>query len=112
KGPAKKFEATVKVSPRLYVAGRWNPLEARTLSRRRRNIEDIVDSAGFGELEPDESILRARLAIPAIDAVRKAVTRGVTYNIIPEQAREPNDVTDIPRIRADGYGLSAMLFYL
>ena len=61
---------------------------------------------------PDESILNTRLAFPALDAVRAALSRGRSFNLNPQKARAPDDISRAPLIQADGSGLSATIYQM
>ncbi|MBO1079832.1 AAA family ATPase [Roseomonas haemaphysalidis] len=105
KGPV--FE----VSPRLQTKNIRNPL--RYLNRFgmafRAPDEKNLDSIYVGF---DESIFSARQNHPAVDAVRSAITRGRSFNLVPEHVRVPDDLTRTPAIYPDGSGLTATLYHL
>jgi predicted ATPase len=61
---------------------------------------------------PDESILSARIAFPALEAVRYALSRGRSFNLNPQRARTPDDISKIPVIEADGAGLSSTIYQM
>jgi len=49
---------------------------------------------------------------PAFDAVRQALSRGRSFNLNPQLARNPDDISRIPVIEADGSGLSATIYQM
>lgn len=111
-GPPKQFGLHLNISPRLNQEANSNPLRPVSPTRRPRSMEDITDMLRSLEAEPDESMLSRASALPAFDAVRFAITRGRSFNILPDRARSPNDVTQPLFIDRDGFGLSSTLFYL
>lgn len=98
----------IEISPRLQANNIRNPL--RINSRYFGSTEGkIVDPRLLGQ---DESLLAARLMRPAIDAVRHAITRGRSFNLIPSIVRTPDDLTRMPSISSDGSGLTSTLYHL
>ncbi len=63
-------------------------------------------------VSPDESFLSARVAFPAFDAVRFALSRGRSFNLNPQKARTPDDISKTPSIEADGAGLSSTIYQM
>lgn len=101
------------ISRRLLTQNERNPF--KIAPRFREDTYPTDNLTGFElNLAPDESILsiRSRSMFPAFDAVRHALTRGRSFNIIPEKAREPDDITRPPLIQRDGAGLSTSLHFL
>jgi predicted ATPase len=102
-----------QISPRLLARTELNPLSIAPRFRATKtwNPAEELDDYALN-LEPDESFLTSRPMMPAVEAVRLAVTRGRSFNIIPSCARAPDDLTRQPVIQRDGSGLSATLHYL
>lgn len=61
---------------------------------------------------PGESVLSSRMAFPALDAVREALSRGRSFNLNPQRARTPDDISRPPVIEADGSGLSSTIYQM
>lgn len=99
------------IGPRLLAESGRNPLSLNLKYTSGRTAKDLIERFVVG-VSPDESFLSPRSLIPAIDAVRSALTRGRSINIIPARAREPDDLTKPPIIQRDGSGLSATLHNL
>jgi predicted ATPase len=103
--------------PRWHIGGRLlsrngrNPFAAESLYYK--NIPDSVERLTVDPLPPDQSLLSTtRFTHPTLDAVRIALIRGRAFNIVPDKAREPDDLTRNAIISRDGGGLSATLHAL
>jgi predicted ATPase len=99
------------ISKKLLTKDPRNPFSMATKYSSNLKISDVFERME-DRLSPDESMLSSRLMIPALDAIATALTRGRSFNIIPDSAREPDDLTRRPIIRRDGSGLSATLHHL
>ena len=53
-----------------------------------------------------------RTGFPALDAVKYAITRGRSFNILPNKVRDADDLTRPPGIARDGSGLTSTLHFL
>lgn len=98
--------------PRLAAQNGRNPMNVPVRqSYRLTPIQTLERFQGL-DLAPDESILSARSMSAALDAIRLAITRGKSFNIVPDKAREPDDLTRPTIIGRDGTGLSSTLYRL
>lgn len=120
KSPLADDDVRWTVGPYLLSNSHRNPLrhvhnhrlQSRSLRLQsdpdaRRHLLLQVPSVG-----PDESILADRTLFPALDAVRMALSRGRSFNLNPQLAREPDDISKSPIIEADGSGLSATIYQM
>lgn len=112
RGPAEDAAPTWKVGPRLYADNDRNPMNVLHPYYSGRTSSGLMHRIRGNYIAPDESILSSRLSAPAVDAVRRALTRGRSFNILPERARQPDDVSKPPVIGKDGSGLSSLLHSL
>jgi hypothetical protein len=98
------------VGPRLLARNSRNPLAAADPMFESESIK-LKERLRTTNLAPDQSILSigSRYSLPAIEAVRTAITRGRSFNIHPEKARTPDDITRTPSITRDGSGLTSTL---
>jgi predicted ATPase len=109
KSPEDDNLPTVSISPRLIGDGYRNPLRILPTYLNEKTPKDAMQRLG-AVLAPDESFLSNRSSpFPALEAIRMALSRGRSINIIPGHAREPDDLTRAPNIQRDGSGLSAAL---
>lgn len=102
----------IDVGRRLYSEHQRNPLSLRRRLHRNRKLEELFDRMELQTIEPDQSLLQNRRLFPAIDAIRQAITRGKSFNIIPEKARIADHISRYPLIERDGAGLSSVLYNL
>jgi predicted ATPase len=106
--------SSVEIGSRLFTKKEGNPfsiLDPYSPSSQLRSKKFKTKTEM--RLVPDESFLTSRQADrPALFAVRDALMQGRSFNIIPERAREPDDLTRSPVIQRDGRGLSATLYSL
>ncbi len=118
--PLPDDEARWSVGPYLISNATRNPLRHvhahRVPSRSSKAISPAdVRSQLLSQTppaSPDESILGVRSAFPALDAVRQAISRGRAFNLNPDKARAPEDISSAPLIRPDGAGLSATIYQM
>lgn len=120
KSPLSEDEVRWKVGNYLYSNANRNPLRfvhsyrmpaaskkgLSPLDARRLQLNQPPPAA------PDESFLSARPAFPALDAVRDTLARGRSFNLNPQQARAPDDISRAPIIGPDGSGLSATIYQM
>lgn len=101
----------MSVGPRLLSTNPRNPLNIGTqvISAGKNQANNNLDRIDLELIDTDESFLNFRHRIPALDAVRTALTRGRSFNIDPNKAREPDDLIRPPGIGRDGSGLSSTL---
>jgi hypothetical protein len=109
RSPLEGEEPKWQIGKRLFVDSDRNPLNVMKSYVTPRTPEGLVQRIQGYSLGVDESILSIRANVPAIDAVRQALTHGRSFNIIPDRAREPDDLARPPIIQRDGAGLSATL---
>ncbi|MCA3755553.1 MAG: AAA family ATPase [Phenylobacterium sp.] len=107
--PLDTVEPRWKVGRRLYVNSDRNPFGIVRNFSSLKSPDSLIQRLLSYPLAPDESILSIRGSIPAIDAIRQSITHGRSFNIIPDRAREPDDLAHPPIITRDGAGLSATL---
>jgi len=88
---------------------RLPPLSSRGLSAGEQRAQLLSQAPATS---PDESILSVRSSFPALDAIRFAIARGRAFNLNPEKARTPDDISTSPFIKPDGSGLSATLYQM
>jgi predicted ATPase len=102
----------IEIGPRLLSDNNRNPMRPR--GRFYFTPPSKKDADDFTQffVAPDESLLSARTGRPAIDAVRAAIMRGRSFNLIPDRVRAPDDITRSPSIMHDGSGLTSTLFHL
>ncbi len=102
-----------KIGPRLLYESPRNPLSAID-NAFAPHAGKVRDRLGAFNLGPDQSLLTygSRYSLPAIEAVRTAITRGRSFNIQPDKARIPDDLTRTPGIMRDGTGLTSTLHAL
>jgi predicted ATPase len=102
------------VGSRLLSRGPKNPLRFRSRIRRIGSKGESPDEElqTPPEVAPDESFLSSMGALPAINAVRAALSRGRAFNLIPSMARTSDDLSVMPLITTDGSGLSSTLFHM
>ncbi|WP_114393989.1 AAA family ATPase [Oleisolibacter albus] len=110
--PLEDLEPRIQVSPRFRTQNIRNPFRILPRYMSPNQKKDYLSRFSYFLLNPDESLLSGRHGFPAIDAVRQAITRGKSFNIVPEKARQPDDLTRPPLIARDGAGLSATLHHL
>lgn len=104
----------------LKLSGARNPLRFihahRTISSRKSGRSQLEDRhkllAETPATAPDESILSSRSAFPALDAIRNAIARGRAFNLNPQRARTPDDISTPPVIAPNGAGLSATIYQM
>jgi predicted ATPase len=94
---------------RHYHSHRFQGRTPRQRSPQEIRKQSLARSPAVG---PDESILIDRSVFPAFDAVRQALSRGRSFNLNPQLARAPDDISRIPSIDADGSGLSATIYQM
>lgn len=101
------------VGSRLLTRGLRNPLRYRNRLRRiglkGDTNEDLLEAPS---LAPDESFLSPRVGLPAVDAVRQALSRGRSFNLVPSLAKSPDDIAKPAAIGIDGSGLSSTLYHM
>lgn len=99
---------------------------SRTFSEKSRNPLTVLDREFLGRngkvrdrleniiVAPDQSFLSigTRYNFAALEAVRSAITRGRSFNLLPEKSRTPDDISRQPGIDRDGTGLTATLHAL
>jgi len=101
------------ISRRLYTKHRRNPLNLFPQQYLPdRSKEPTISRIKDYNFASDESFLLFRRNSPPIEAVCDAIIRGRSFNIIPDEARTPDDMTTRPGIRRDGAGLSTTLYHL
>ncbi len=121
KGPTYEDEVRWKVGNYLISNAPRNPL--RHIHRHRmtsRMLRERQTVNSFREellseppsTAPDESILSSRLAFPALDAVRGALSRSRSFNLNPNVAREPDDISKPPYIEPGGAGLYSTIYQM
>jgi predicted ATPase len=102
------------VGPYLTSKSARNPL--RHSNRLRVPAASVEDDAALllesPHLGADESLFGMRPSWPAVTAVRYALSRGRSFNLVPHQARTPDDISKPPQIEADGSGLSATIYHM
>lgn len=121
-----RFSPQVDEQPRWNV-GRYlsansfrNPLRYthahRLAFRQLAGINEHQQRAELLEqlpyVSPDESILSSRLPFPALDAVRSAIARGHAFNLNPQSARTPDDISTPPVVSSSGSGLTATIYQM
>lgn len=114
KNPLEDTVPEVTIGKRLLTRGPRNPLRFRGRSVATLGKRSVSDNTEIPipALAIDQSILSARSLVPAFDAVRDALTRGRSFNLIPARAREPDDISRPPIIQVDGSGLSSTLYHM
>lgn len=112
RSPAEDAVPSWKVGPRLYADNDRNPMNVFPSYYTMKTASGMMERLQGAYIAPDESFLSSRFPVPAVDAVRRALTRGRSFNILPEQARQPDDVSKPPLIGKDGSGLSSLLHNL
>lgn len=120
KSPLVDDDVRWTVGPYLLSNAHRNPL--RHLHNHRLQSRSLRQQPGHEvrkqillqtpSVGPDESILVDRSIFPAFDAVRQALSRGRSFNLNPQLARNPDDISRIPVIEADGSGLSATIYQM
>ncbi len=105
------FETKIKIGPRLKKLNNNNPLQPSRLTRRK-TADEIFEMAEFEDLEPDRSLLSSRRPFLSLEAVRNTITQGGTFNVLPDNARYPDEMTTPPMIKKDGSGLTSTLYHL
>jgi predicted ATPase len=102
---------TIKVSPRLLSNAVRNPLRVR--HRYEYSAINAGNSTLIGStLAPDQSVLSTRPTKPALEAIRAAIMRGRSFNLLPARAKSPDEITRPPSINFDGSGLTSTLYHL
>lgn len=119
KGPLLDDEIKWKVGNYLTSNAPRNPLRFvhrhRAPSRRAKESVSEFREAVLREppsVGPDESLLSSRMAFPAVDAVREAMSRSQSFNLNPSVAREPDDISRPPFIDPNGKGLYSTIFHM
>ena len=120
RSPLADDEPRWKVGNYLLSKSHRNPLRYmhvhRTAARTTKNLKpselrvQLLEQAPTAA--PDESILANRVLFPALDAVRDALSRGRSFNLNPQRARMPDDISKSPVIQPDGAGLSATIYQM
>ena len=103
-----------------WKTGRWvfannkrNPMAQTDPIYANQKLK-LKERFGTPALNPDQSLLSvgSRYAFPAIEAVRSAITKGRSFNIFPDKARAPDDISRPGGIARDGSGLTSTLHAL
>ncbi len=110
--PGAGSEPKIEVSKRIYATTERNPFSYLRKYSRNKDIKDVIERIELQSIEPDQSIISTRPGFLALEALRRAISRGKSYNIIPDKARTADHISKIPLIEADGSGLSSVLNYL
>ncbi|MBX9468939.1 MAG: ATP-binding protein [Rhizobium sp.] len=111
-GPAAGHEPKFEVSKRIYATTERNPFSYIRKFGRGRDIKDVLDRIELSTLEPDQSMITTRPGFLAMDALRNVISRGKSFNIIPDKARAADHISKAPNIESDGSGLSSVLHLL
>ncbi|MFD1744179.1 AAA family ATPase [Rhizobium helianthi] len=106
------LEPKLHITDRIYAKSERNPFSYTRPIYGRKEIKDAFDRTDIQSLEPDQSILSVRPVFSAIDAMRRVIGRGKSFNIIPEKARNADHISRSPFIEPDGTGLSSVLYFL
>lgn len=101
RNPLRMIHAHRIPSPRTQRANAISQLEAR---------KQLLAAVPVSSAE--ESLLSARSAFPAIDAIRSAIARGRAFNLNPQSARNPDDISSPSSIAPNGAGLSATIYQM
>lgn len=112
RGPSEDGQISYDLGPRLLINHARNPFSVSRLTSRTRTPAEMLDRIDPLTLQVDESILAFRSQIPALDAVRHALTRGRSLNISPSDAKTPDELLRRPGILPDGSGLTTTLHAL
>jgi predicted ATPase len=112
KSPSADALPKVTIGPRLRKSDKKNPVSQMRRIYKSNTSRDIFEKLGYENLANDESILSRRRILPAIDGVFDAVTRGRSFNVVPDKVRQPDDLTRPPVIISDGSGLTSTLYHL
>lgn len=106
------IEPKNEVSKRIYANTDRNPFSYIRKYARGKEIKEVIDRIEVSSLEPDQSMISSRPGFLAIDALRAVISRGKSFNIIPDKARAADHISKAPYIESDGSGLSSVLHLL
>ena len=109
--PVDENDTRWEVGTRLLSSGHKNPLRYRSNRRQLSRGEQADELLEKPRLDVDQSLLM-RAGIPALDAIRGALSRGRSFNLQPATARSPDDISSLPTIKTDGSGLSSTLYHM
>ena len=122
RSPADNGDSIWALGSRLFTQNYRNPFhvlsrfysmrQSQSHKRHRDILQSIRDRIESTPIMSDESFLSAIHSIPALDAIRKSISRGHSFNAIPEKTLEADDLASRPGISFDGSGLSATLYHL
>jgi predicted ATPase len=87
-------------------------LVSRGRGEKNQNQQRVESLAQPPYVSPDESILSSRLPFPALDAIRSAIARGRAFNLNPQSARTPDDISTPPIVSSSGSGLTATIYQM
>jgi predicted ATPase len=97
-------------NPLRYIHA--HKLPSRRLGGINQGQQRIALLEQLPNVSPDESILSSRLPFPALDAIRSAIARGRAFNLNPQSARIPDDISTPPTVSSNGSGLTATIYQM
>ncbi|URK19051.1 AAA family ATPase [Thalassospira sp. GO-4] len=122
RSPVENGNSIWHLGSRLFTQNHRNPFHvlsrfylirnAGKTKNHRLILQSIRERIESTPIMPDESFLSAIKGIPALDVIRKSISRGHSFNPLPEKSRAADDLASRPGITFDGSGLSATLYHL